>query len=140
MATVNVALNVQVTGGPQMLVSKAISIEAYDKIEVTVEPGTTQTVEIQPGVANRVSFLLIKSNLYSENDATKKLTYVVNDGSVDAASTIELDEPHLFLGRGAASVFGLAPRVLKFTSTYVGTPTTPNRAAIEILVGRDPTP
>jgi hypothetical protein len=138
MATVNVTLNVQVVGGPQSIISRAKSVEAYDKIEITVEPGVVnQIVEIQPGTASQVSFLLIKSNLYSQDDAAKKLTYIVNDRSTDS-NPVELDEPHLFLGKGAVSVFGLAPIILKFSSTYPVAPA--NKAAIEILVGRDPTP
>jgi hypothetical protein len=138
MATSNLVINMQIVGGPQALVSRSKAIEAYDKIEVSIEPGATnKEVEIQPGPANRVSFLLITSNLYSQDDALKKITYIVNDRSTDSSS-VELDEPHLFFGKGAVSVFGRAPIILKFTSTYPVAPA--NKAAVEILVGRDPTP
>ncbi|QZZ18797.1 hypothetical protein J5X98_15170 [Leptothermofonsia sichuanensis E412] len=138
MATVNVTLNVQIVGGPQVLITRAKSVEAYDKIEVTVEPGAVnQVVEIQPGAASRVNFLLIKSTLYSQDDPARRLTYIVSDGTTDSGA-IALDEPHFYLGRGAVSVFQRDPIILKFSSTYAANPA--NRATIEILVGRDPTP
>jgi len=65
MATINLALNVQVVGGPTVLISKSKSVQAYDKIEVAIEPGSEKSVEIQPGAADKVSFLLIKSSVYS---------------------------------------------------------------------------
>jgi hypothetical protein len=146
MVNIAFSLNVQVDGGPQILVSEKKSVEAYDKIEVTIDPGADGlVVEIQPGAGNQVSFLLIKSNLYSENDpdpnkTQNRLTYVVSNGSQDSPNKIELDKPHLFLGKGAVSVFGLAPKILKFNSTYKESPSNPNKATIEILVGRDATP
>jgi hypothetical protein len=136
MATINLALNVQVVGGPTVLISKSKSVQAYDKIEVAIEPGSEKSVEIQPGAADKVSFLLIKSSVYSSEQSL--LTYRVNDGTSDfpdstqpAKPPIALDEPHLYFGLGAVSAFGLAPKILKFTNS-TGTP-----AAIEVLVGRD---
>jgi hypothetical protein len=38
MATINLALNIQVVGSPKVLISKSQSVEAYDKIEVAIEP------------------------------------------------------------------------------------------------------
>ncbi len=138
MATINLALNVQVVGGPQALISQAISVEAYDKIEVTVKPGDTLNVAAQPGGAGQVNFLLIKSSL-----ADKKLTYVVNDGGANnfpASGEIVLDQPfHLYLGTGGVSVFGIAPKVIQFKNNY-SAGTTNKDAVIEILVGRDATP
>ena len=128
MATINLALNVQVVGGPKVLISKSQSVEAYDKIEVAIEAdGAKKSVEVQPGSADDVSFLLIKSSVYSSD-----LKYVVNDESGDSPA-IALDEPHLYFGKGAISALGKSPKTLKFTNSI--TPTTP--AAIEILVGRD---
>lgn len=137
MATINLALNVQVVGGPTVLISKSKSVQAYDKIEVVIEAGSDgKSVEVQPGDADHVSFLLIKSSVYSSEESD--LTYRVSDGTSDfpdstqpAKPPIALDEPHLYFGLGAVSVFGLAPKTLKFTNST----TTP--AAIEILVGRD---
>lgn len=137
MATINLALNVQVVGGPQALISQPISVEAYDKIEVTVKPNETLNVSVQPGGVGQVNFLLIKSNL-----ADEKLTYVVNDGVTNfpASQRIKLDRGfHLYLGTGGVSVFGIAPKVIEFKNDYAAG-TTNKDAAIEILVGRDATP
>ena len=137
MATINLALNVQVVGGPTVLISKSKSVQAYDKIEVVIEAGSNEkSVEVQPGAADDVSFLLIKSSVYSSKQSL--LTYRVSDGTSDfpdstepAKPAIALDEPHLYFGLGAVSAFGLAPKILKFTNS------TATPAAIEILVGRD---
>lgn len=134
MAIINWALNVQVVNGPSLVISKSKTVEAYDKIEVTIEPGSSkQTVEIQPGSATRLNFLLIKSSVYDP-----KLSYLVSDGATDSAVNITLDEPHFYSGVGAVSILGLAPKILKFTNTLAVDPI--NKAAIEILVGRDATP
>jgi hypothetical protein len=127
MATINLALNVQVVGGPKVLISKSKSVQAYDKIEVAIEPdGVVKSVEVQPGDAADVSFLMIQSSIYSLD-----LKYVVSDQLVDSPTAIALDEPHLYFGKGAISALGKSPKTLKFTNST----TTP--AAIEILVGRD---
>lgn len=134
MATINLALNIQVVGGPKVLISKSKSVEAYDKIEVEIQPGTgAQIVQIQPGGEKQVSLMLIKSSLYGS-----ELTYVVNDGTSDSASTT-LDEPHLYLGTGAVSLLGSnSPKTIAFTNTHPVD--SDKKATIEILVGRDATP
>ncbi|MGL5061871.1 MAG: hypothetical protein ACRC62_18025 [Microcoleus sp.] len=138
MATINLALNVQVVGGPQALISQPISVEAYDKIEVTVKPNETLNVSVQPGGAGQVNFLLIKSSL-----ADEKLSYVVKDEGTNFPASpqrIKLDRGfHLYLGTGGVSVFGIAPKVIEFKNDYAAG-TTNKDAAIEILVGRDATP
>lgn len=141
MANLNLTLNAQVVGGPQVSASRTKQIEAYDKVDVMINPGDTDVeVDIQPGAADQVGFLLIKSNLYSQAAADQKLTYFVVDGDTKfpaAGDGIELNDPHIYIG-GALAVFGLAPRAVRFTSTYGADPTNPkvNRAVVEILVGR----
>jgi len=131
MATINLALNVQVVGGPKVLISKSQSVEAYDKIEVAIEPdGVKKSVEVQPGDADHVSFLLIESSVYSS-----ALNYVVSEGDPSTdASAIVLDQPHVYFGMGAVSALGVAPKTLNFTNN------SGKQAAIEIIVGRDATP
>lgn len=134
MAIINWALNLQVVDGPKLVVSRSKTVEAYDKVEVTIEGGSTnKIVEVQPGIASSLNFLLITSSIYDP-----KLTYIVNDGTKDSPTAIKLDEPHLYLGVGAISVLGLAPKILKFTNGL--TATDANKAVIQILVGRDATP
>ncbi|MGB5974974.1 MAG: hypothetical protein WBG38_16740, partial [Nodosilinea sp.] len=109
-----------------------------------INPGDTGIeVDIQPGAATQVGFLLIKSSLYSQEPADQKLTYVVSDGGTNfpaAGDGLDLNDPHVYVG-GALAVFGLAPRSLRFTSTYLADPANPavNRAVVEILVGRNAT-
>ena len=131
MATINLALNVQVVGGPKVLISKSKSVQAYDKIEVSIAAdGMAKSVEVQPGDAADVSFLLIQSSVYSSD-----LKYFANNGinetDVNNSATLDLDEPHLYWGKGAISALGVAPKILKFTNN------SGEDAAIAILVGRD---
>jgi hypothetical protein len=120
--SINWSLNAQVSGGPKVMASDTKEIEAYDKIEVTIEAETTdKQVEIQPGGAGRVQFLLIKSDTYSED-----LTYKVND----LTKIIKLDALQVFIGNGAVELLTEPPEKLVFTNDL----TTP--VSIEILVGR----
>lgn len=123
--SINWSLNVQVIGGPKVMVSDTKEIEAYDKIEVTIEADTTdKEVEIQPGGADKVQFLLIKSDTYSSD--VEKLTYKVNE----LTTIIELDALQVFIGNGAVELLTEPPEKLVFTNEF----STP--VSIEILVGR----
>lgn len=65
MAVINLVLNLQVVNGPKLQISRSKTVEAYDKIEVAIDPGNTdKSVEIQPGGGSQVSLLLIQSSLY----------------------------------------------------------------------------
>lgn len=132
MTTINWSLNLQVIGGMQIPVSGSKPVEAYDKIEVVINPDSTEkSVEIQPGSADQVNLLLIKSNLYGPN-----ITYKASDGTNDSVS-ITLDDPQIFLGSGAVSLLTVAPKILKFKNNHTEQD---KKAFIEILVGRDATP
>jgi len=133
MTTTNVALSIQVVGGPTVAISESKQIEAYDKIDVVIDPGGVDvSVEIQPGSGTQINFLLIKSNLYST--ATSALSYKVSDGTTDSSS-ITLDEPHLYLGKGMMGLLIAVPKILKFKNSDAT-----KKASIEILIGRDATP
>ena len=120
--SINWSLNVQVIGGPKIMASDTKEIEAYDKIEVTIEAETAdKEVEIQPGGAGRVQFLLIKSDTYSED-----LTYKVNE----LTTIIKLDALQVFIGNGAVELLTEPPEKLVFTNDLT------NPVSIEILVGR----
>jgi len=121
--SINWSLNVQVIGGPKVMASDTKEIEAYDKIEVTIEAGTTEQVEIQPGGDGRVQFMLIKSDTYSE-----ELTYKVNDPT--STDIIKLDALHVFIGTGAVGLLKEPPEKLLFTNGLL------ESVSIEILVGR----
>ncbi len=132
MANLSWTVSVQVSGGPTISASRQSKpLEAYDRIDVVVDPGTTtgtpKEVEIQPGTASRVTLILIKSSLYAP-----ELTFKASDGTTDS-DAVKVDEPQLFAG-GAVELFGVDPKSLKFSNT------TDKPAAVEIFVGRDATP
>jgi hypothetical protein len=132
MTTISASASFQVPGGPTLALTSAIAAEAYDRIEVTVNPGDTdKEVEIQPGAAAQVRLLVVKSSLYGD-----EITYKVGDGSADS-SAVTLDGPQIFIGPGVISLFGVDPKVLKFGNTHTDQA---KKAQIEILVGRDATP
>ena len=124
---INLALKVNVVSGPSIFVSKEITVEAYDKIEVTIGAGESdKPVEIQPGLSNQVQMFLIKPSKCG-ND----LTYKVHEVN---ATPIVLDQEQLFLGQGALGLLGTELDKLFFTNNL------DEEVTIEILVGRDATP
>jgi hypothetical protein len=134
---INWTITAQVVGGPLITESQALEIEAYDKIQVTIANGDSdKEIEVQPGGADKVSFLLIRSDKYNDVDnGSVNLSFKVNDSTNDE---INLDAPLLLIGNGATGVLvpGEAPQKLFFTNSLG----TDNDANIEILVGRDSTP
>lgn len=136
MASVTYGMSVQVAGGPQIAVTRSGSTEAYEKVDVTIDPGgagaAAVTVDLQPGSAAQIQMMLIKSSLYGS-----EITYVASNGTTDS-SEIPLTEPQFFLG-GALALFGVNPTQLKFKNKHTAGDTT-KKAAIEIFVARDATP
>lgn len=110
----------QALNGPSLSGASDLTVDAYDKIEVTITTGATQQVDLVPSGA--VSLLAI-------NPAAPdvKLTYKVG------SKVIALDGPHVLIGTGAVSLLGGATS-LTFTNN------TAADATIEILIGRDATP
>ncbi len=52
---INWTLNVLVVGGPKILASDTIDVDAYNKIDVTIEPDASEKeVQIQPGDLGQV--------------------------------------------------------------------------------------
>ncbi|MBD2080941.1 hypothetical protein [Leptolyngbya sp. FACHB-17] len=136
MPNINVGLSIQVEGGPQVPVAPIkIPIEAYDKIEVSVASGAEVSVEIQPGDKG-VSFLLIKSSLYTPPDAAdgKKLTY-----EPDGKPVTNLSTPQLYSGAETIATLLGAVKTIKFSNNLEEN-AKKEPAVIEILVGRDATP
>lgn len=137
MATINLAVNVEIVGGPLLSIARSRTVEAYDRIEVTLDPvgagGAEKSIDIQPGTATQVCLIVIKSNLYGA-----ELSYKASDGVTDTAS-ITLDEPQVWSGTGAIGALGVAPKTLKVKNAFpVGDAT--KKVTLEILVGRDATP
>ena len=134
---INWTISAKVVGGPQINLSQALEIEAYDKIQVKIANGDTdKEIEVQPGGVDKVCFLLVSSDKYNDvTDTNINLSFKVN---ADTNSEINLDAPLLLIGNGATGILlpGEAPQKLFFTNSLG----TDNDANIEILVGRDSTP
>ena len=120
-------MGVQVKGGPRIALSDAISVDAYDMIEVEIATDdVAREVQIQPASAAQVQLLMVRSDRYGE-----ALTYKL--GSAEDSPEFKLDAPHLLIGKGAVAMLGATPEALFFTNGLDET------ASIQILVGRKAT-
>ena len=128
------SLTVAVINGPQFSEAQALTFDAYDKIDVVVPAATgggnnptpgAATVEVQPGGAGQVQFLLLTSSVYHA-----KLTF-----KVDGGSAITLDAPLMLGGAGVSALLGPTQKQFAFSNTI--TPAAP--AIVSILVGRKAT-
>ena len=127
--TIRWKLNVEVQGGPKVLESKTVSVEAFDRIEVTV-PDTTTTptpteIAIQPGAAGKIKLLLIRSSVYSDD-----LIYQVHNTTGDE---FVLNDVVFLTGKGNLDFLedGTAPLDKLFVTNTTGA-----NVVIEIIVGR----
>lgn len=121
------SVTVQVIGGPKLVASNTLQVEAYDKTQITVVAGAAnQTVNIQPGGAGLTQFIAVTASKYDN-----ALTYKVNEA---AATAIALNGPHTLIGAGAVTLLNAAPTALLFSNGTAGDIT------VDILVGRDATP
>lgn len=139
MATISATLGVQVKQGPQVSIPPIeMQVEAYDKIEVSVDSGADIEVDIQPGDSG-VSFLLVVSSVYTPPGAPddQKLTYVP-----EGKEPISLDSPQLYLGSSSISTLIGAVKKITFFNNLLSPESDqePPKADISILVGRDATP
>lgn len=95
----------------------------YDVIDVVIaDEASDEDVEVQPGGAGQVQFMLIVSDAYGAD-----LTYKVN---VDTADPIKLDAQQLLVGDGAIGLLGEPPEKLLF-SNELG-----QDASVKIIIGR----
>ena len=126
---INWTYNVEVVGGSKISESKTMSTEAVDEIGLDIDPQQMKEIDIQPGGAGQVQFLLIRSDQYSN-----QVTYRVNATNQPIRT---LDGPHLFIGKGAAGllVSAAGPNKLFVTNGLTNDP-----ISVSILVGRDATP
>lgn len=119
-------VRIDVAAGPKLSASDVIEVEAYDKISFTLDAGDTGiAVDLQPGAAGQVSFLMISASEYAE-----EITYSPDGGT----TTVPLDAPLVLIGAGAISLLGSAPQQFEWENTTL------NPVDIEIFVGRDATP
>ncbi|TBW12966.1 hypothetical protein E0E50_01475 [Azotobacter chroococcum subsp. isscasi] len=128
MQTITLGISVKASKTSISIPESDIKVEATDYLEVEVSPGGLD-VDIQPGKAEAIRLLVIKSSVYSD------LEFTVNDGAGDSSAIVQLDGPQIFSG-GAMALFDVAqPKRLTFTNKSQDT-----AAKVEIFVGRDATP
>ena len=111
----------QALGGPSLSGQGDLTVDAYDKITVTIAAGATQEVDLVP--SGTVSLLVI-------NPAVPDIDLSYDVGG----NAVALDGPHVLIGTGAVSLLLAVRRDLSFTNN------TGADATIEILLGRDATP
>lgn len=133
MANVSWSISIQVAGGPTVTAREGpIKAEATDRIEVRVPEKTDGdagviTVDLQPGPASSIHFLLIKSSQYGSDE--EKITFTVGDST----DVIVLSGPQFYSG-GAVERLDSDLKFLKFTNN------SDEPAQIEIFIARDATP
>jgi hypothetical protein len=126
MKKITYKLNVEVAEGPKLGITQSLDVEAYDVINIDVDPGGTPDVDVAQG---NVQFLLI--SLAQPYPTEHPLTYKVKG----QADTFTLDAPHLLLGGGVKDLLGKLPEVLQFANDGNNP-----KLTVQILVGRDATP
>jgi hypothetical protein len=136
MVTIKVASSVQVMNGPQMSMAEALEVEAYEKIEFTLDKNTLSKTAAFP---TSFSFLLIKSSLDDASDNDVKPTVQYNLGNLTG---ISLDAPLMLLGTGFSSKLGSNFSKVTFTLTpATGEPKPSGKVIdsvkVEILVGNN---
>lgn len=133
MANITYRVSIQVDGGPHLVETTQRAVQACEKIDIAIDAGGAGAAEVkidlQPGAANKVMLLCVRSGLYAP-----ELSVIASDGVTDSAK-VALTGP-LLLNDGAVGLLGIAPKQLKFKNELAaGDPT--KRAVIEIFVGRD---
>ena len=124
---IDINVSARVKGGPSVAFSESLDLDAYDKLEVTVAAGGSETIQLVPVATNAVQCLFIQSSQYDPN-----ITYQVNGGGPNIA----LDSPQNFVGEGAVSALdAAAPSTLDFSNGLAT-----DDVSIQILVGRTATP
>jgi hypothetical protein len=119
------SINVGITNGPTQLINQTLSVDAYDKVDIKVPDGSAaMNVELQPGGAGKVRFLLVTCDQYSD-----KLSYKVNAGT----DVFLLDGPHVLTGLGAVSMLDPAPTAFIFANS------SGKDTQVRILIGRKAT-
>lgn len=115
-----------VKGGPSLGRSFALAVDAYDLVDVSIADGAAaEAVELQPGGAGQVQFLLVLADSYDP-----ALSYKVNKA---ANPSHDLDRELLLAGDGALGLLGDPPKQLLFTNA------TGQAISVQVLIGRNAT-
>jgi hypothetical protein len=110
----------QALKGPSVSAAGDLTVDGYDKFDITITDSATQAVNLVP--SGTISLLIINPKKPSEN-----LSYD------QSGSPVVLDGPHVLIGTGAVGLLGGAVS-LTFTNN------TGADSVVEILIGRDATP
>ena len=131
MAELVFTADISFRGGPKFATNRVIAVEAYDVIDVSIPAGASDfEVDVLPGGSSSARFLAVLSDWFGED-----LSYKINS----AANPVRiLDEPHVFSGKGAVSIFDANPQKLFFSNATSGPDS--KDALVHILLGRDATP
>jgi hypothetical protein len=132
MAQISLTTDIAIPNGPKLGFARKLDVEAFDKIDLDVAAGANnKEVQLQPGPAGQVQFLLVVADWYGP-----ELSYKVNNAGGTARA---LDQPHMFTGGGAVSMVDAAALAkLFFSNTTNGAAA--KDAKVQILIGRDATP
>jgi len=113
-----------VTGGPSLGRSFKLEVDAYDLVDVSIADGAAdEAVELQPGGAGQVQFLLVLADSYDP-----ALSYKVNAA---ANPSHDLDRELLLAGEGALGLLGGPPNQLLLTNA------TGQAISVRVLIGRN---
>ncbi len=125
-------LNLEIQSGPNLIVTNAMQVDAYDRIEVKILDSTAAptaiTVDVQPGAAGKVKLLLIRSTRYGNN-----LKYQVHDNTTPERV---LNDAVFLVGAGSLDLLEDPAAPL---DKLLVTNTTGQDAVLEIIVGRTAT-
>ena len=126
------SLDVAVVNGPHFSEAQALTFDAYDNINLLVPAATgatptagTAIVEVQPGGAGQVQFLLLESSVYRP-----ELTF-----TVDGGSPFRLDALLMLSREGVVALLGQTQKQFLFSNLI--SPAAP--VTVSILVGRKAT-
>lgn len=125
--TMDWSINLQVSGGPKVARAGRMTVEAYDKLNVTLDAGATDVdVDLQPAsTPGQVTLIALTASVYDP-----ALTYSADGGT----TALGLEAPVTLIGAGAVSLLSSTPKQLRFANG------TADPCTVEILVGRDATP
>jgi hypothetical protein len=133
MPDLKTSIKLSLVGGPEWSIEHRQTVDAYDMVEVILDPGTTdRVVELQPGAAARINLFAIQSSLYGP-----EISFKTSDGGSDSGA-IALLGPQVY-GNGVAALFSVVPRSIKLSNSHPAADLT-KRARVQILIGRDATP
>ncbi len=119
--------NVAIAGGPTATINRALDVEAYDVVRVSVTAGASdREVDVVPGEGSTLRLLVITASEYAP-----ELTYRIGDSE----TAHRLDQPLLLLGRSIADLIGTDVDPLSITFAN----TTSQDVLLTIITGREAT-